>query len=270
MIWNVPLSKIEFGDEEIHAILEVLQSGWVSIGEQFSLFEQHIAERLIFIQAFSVTNCTTALHLAFASLDIDAGDEVILPFLTDDASANSILYTGATPVFADITDQEDLTISPDHIEKLIAPRIRAIAVMQYGVTSEQWMQSFCLRENMTLVSLKTQLMLSVQLTKVKWLELLVMSAVLISSLSYQIALIVMYSFRDYRRRVFKLACTTRQFTYLNANRSCFRFHEGMLPKTEYASQHLVTLPLYPTMSNEQVDWIITNVIDLIGNNRKYS
>ena len=82
--------------------------------------------------AVSVSNGTTALHLALHALGIGPGDEVIVPALSFVASANAVHYTGATPVFADV-DPETWTIDPAEIERAITPRTRAIMpVHLYG------------------------------------------------------------------------------------------------------------------------------------------
>ena len=84
------------------------------------------------MHALAVSNGTAALHLAYAALGLGPGDEVIVPSLTFVATANAIRYTGATPVFADVTGLDDLTISPADIAAKITPRTTAIAVMHYG------------------------------------------------------------------------------------------------------------------------------------------
>jgi len=79
-----------------------------------------------------VANCTAALHIAFQVLGISAGDEVVCPSLTFVATANSILYTGATCVFAYNTSHNDLNISSDSILHKITSKTKAIAVVHYG------------------------------------------------------------------------------------------------------------------------------------------
>ena len=132
MNWKVSLSDIDLGEEEIVAVDKVLRSRWLSMGEMTQKFERAAALYLGAEHAFAVTNGTTALHLAYAALELGPGDQVILPSLTFVATANAILYTGATPVFADITSPDDLTISPKEIKRRITARTRAIAVMHYG------------------------------------------------------------------------------------------------------------------------------------------
>lgn len=132
MEWKIPLTDIDLGQEEMNAIEEVLKSKWLTMGEVTRKFEADFAEYHGVKHAIAVTNCTAALHMAHQALGIKEGDEVICPSLTFVATANSILYVGATPVFADIRSLEDLNISPDSIIEKITPRTRAITVMHYG------------------------------------------------------------------------------------------------------------------------------------------
>jgi len=132
MKWKYPLSDIDFGPEEKREVLRVLRSKWLSTGPVTERFEKAFSEYLGGGYAIAVANGTAALHLALASLDIREGNEVILPSLTFVATANSVLYIGAKPVFADIVGADDLNISPREIEKKITKRTKAILVMHYG------------------------------------------------------------------------------------------------------------------------------------------
>jgi len=132
MAWRIPLFDLNFGKEEESAIIEVLKSKWISMGDKTKEFEQRFAELLGVKHAIAVTNCTAALHMAMVVLGIGPEDEVIVPSLTFVATVNAVKYVGATPVFADITSLEDLTISPSDIRKKITDRTKAIVVMHYG------------------------------------------------------------------------------------------------------------------------------------------
>ncbi len=131
-IWKVPLSDIDLGDLEKSYVNQVLDSRWLSMGETTQKFETEFSQYLGVKHAIAVSNGTTALHLACASLGLKDGDEVIMPSLSFVATANAVLYTGATPVFAEISGEMDLCISPVEIEKKITPNTRAIMVMHYG------------------------------------------------------------------------------------------------------------------------------------------
>ena len=132
MNWKVPLADVTFGPEEHEAVRRVLESGWVSMGPETEQFEAEFAEYLGAKHAVAVSSGTAALHLSLLALGIGPGDEVIVPSLTFVATANAVLYVGATPVFADITSLDDWTISPDEIERKVTDKTRAIIVMHYG------------------------------------------------------------------------------------------------------------------------------------------
>lgn len=132
MHWKVPLSDVSFGPEEYEAVKRVLDSGWISMGPETEQFELEFARYLGAKHAIAVSSGTAALHLALLALGIGLGDEVIVPSLTFVATANAILYVGATPVFADITSLDEWNVSPVDIEKKITPKTKAIMVMHYG------------------------------------------------------------------------------------------------------------------------------------------
>jgi dTDP-4-amino-4,6-dideoxygalactose transaminase len=132
MEWKVPLSDLDFGMEEKEAVLRVLENGWLAMGEVTQRFEAEFARMVGVRHAIAVNNGTASLHLACRALGIGPGDEVIVPSLTFVATSNAILYVGATPVFADITGEDNLNISVEAIENAITPRTRAIMVMHYG------------------------------------------------------------------------------------------------------------------------------------------
>lgn len=131
-MWKVPLADLDLGPEEIEAVVRVLESKWLTMGEVTQEFERRFANYLGVKHAFAVSSGTTALHLACGALELNRGDEVILPSLTFVATANAVLYTNATPVFADITSLGDLNISPEDIERKITPQTKAIIVVHYG------------------------------------------------------------------------------------------------------------------------------------------
>ena len=106
MNWKVPLFDTDLGQEERDAVLRVLESGWLTIGDETRYFEQEFAAFLRTKHAFMVSNCTTALHLAHHVLGAVPGDEVICPSLTFVATASTIAQTGARPIFADIESKE--------------------------------------------------------------------------------------------------------------------------------------------------------------------
>lgn len=132
MEYKIPLFDLNFDEQEERAVLETIQSKWISTGPKTAEFEQMFAEMLHVKHAVALSNCTVSLHLALKLAGVEPGDEVICPSLTFVATANSILYVDAKPVFADIKSYDDLTMDPDDIEQKITSRTKAIVVMHYG------------------------------------------------------------------------------------------------------------------------------------------
>jgi len=120
------------GEEEIDAVVETLRSGWLTTGPKAAELERRFAEYAGARHAIAVSSGTAAMHLSLLALGIGPGDEVITTPLTWPATANVIVHTGATPVFADVRDG-DLTIDPARVAELVTPRTKAILpVHLYG------------------------------------------------------------------------------------------------------------------------------------------
>ncbi len=133
---RVPIAKPIIGDEEIENVVEVLKSGMIAQGPKVEEFEQKFAEWVGAEYGIAVNSGTAALHTALLACDIGPGDEVITTPFTFIASGNSIVYTGAKPVFADI-DLKTYTLSPDAIEDAITENTKAIMPVQlYGQSAE--------------------------------------------------------------------------------------------------------------------------------------
>ena len=124
----IPVARPFVGEEEEHAVLQVLRSGWLSQGPRVAEFERQFAEYVGAKHAIAVSSCTTALHLALIAAGVGPGDEVLCPSLSFIATANSIRYVGATPLFVDI-DPVTFNLDPNRVEEAITPRTRAILVV---------------------------------------------------------------------------------------------------------------------------------------------
>ena len=122
---QIQISLPSTGDEEWQAVREPLASGWLTQGPRVAAFERAFAERHQVAHALAVTSCTTGLHLALAAAGIGRGDEVILPSFTWIATANVVVYQGATPVFADVST-ETYNIDPADIARRVTPKTKAI------------------------------------------------------------------------------------------------------------------------------------------------
>lgn len=132
MEYNIPLFDLNFDEAEEKAVIDTLRSRWISTGPKCDLLEKNFADMLNSKFALTLSNCTTALHLALKILGIKEGDEVIVPSLTFVATVNAIKYVNATPVFCDILSTDELTIDPQMIKKLLTPRTKAIIPMHYA------------------------------------------------------------------------------------------------------------------------------------------
>jgi dTDP-4-amino-4,6-dideoxygalactose transaminase len=130
--WSIPLTDVVVDDELAHAVLEVVRSGWWSMGPRVEEFEREFAGFCGAGHGIAVANGTAALHLALLAVGCGPGDEVILPSLNFVAAANTIKHTGAEPVFCDIVGQDDLNLDPADIEAAVTPRTKAVVVLHYG------------------------------------------------------------------------------------------------------------------------------------------
>jgi dTDP-4-amino-4,6-dideoxygalactose transaminase len=113
------------GDEEIDAVAETLRSGWLTTGPRTAELERRFADYLEADHVVAVASGTAALHLSLLALGVGPGDEVITSPITWPATANVIVHTGATPVFADVRES-DLTIDPVHAATLVSGRTKAV------------------------------------------------------------------------------------------------------------------------------------------------
>ncbi|MEZ4865293.1 MAG: DegT/DnrJ/EryC1/StrS family aminotransferase [Caldilineaceae bacterium] len=129
----IPIYAPTLGPAEEANVQQAMRSGWISsLGKFIPEFERLFADFCGVGHGVSTSNGTTALHLALYALGIGPGDEVIVPALTFIASANTVHYTGATPIFADV-DPVTWTVDPAAVERVLSPRAKAIMpVHLYG------------------------------------------------------------------------------------------------------------------------------------------
>jgi perosamine synthetase len=128
----IPIARPRMGEDEKAQVWAAMDSGSLAQGPRVRAFEEAFAAFVGADHAVAASSGTTALHLAMLGYGIGPGDEVVTVPFTFIASANSILYTGARPVFVDI-DERDFTMDPALVEAAITPRTKAIMpVSLYG------------------------------------------------------------------------------------------------------------------------------------------
>jgi len=130
--WRIPLTDVVVDGELADAVLEVVRSGWWSMGPRVEEFEQEFAGFCGAAHGIAVANGTAALHLALLAVGCGPGDEVVVPSLNFVAAANTVKHTGAEPVFCDIVGPADLNLDPADIEAAVTPRTKALVVLHYG------------------------------------------------------------------------------------------------------------------------------------------
>ncbi|WP_314141575.1 UDP-4-amino-4-deoxy-L-arabinose aminotransferase [Buttiauxella noackiae] len=127
----LPFSRPAMGQEELAAVSEVLQSGWITTGPKNQALEQAFCELTGNKHAIAVSSATAGMHVALMALGIQVGDEVITPSLTWVSTLNMIVLLGAEPVMIDV-DRDTLMVTPESIEAAITPRTRAIIPVHYA------------------------------------------------------------------------------------------------------------------------------------------
>ena len=127
----LPYGRQSVDEADIQAVVDVLRSDWLTTGPKVGEFEEVFAERVGAKYAVSFSSGTAALHGAAFAAGLKPGDEAITTPLTFAATANCVLYQGATPVFADIAS-DTLNVDPDQIEQRISSKTKAILPVDYA------------------------------------------------------------------------------------------------------------------------------------------
>jgi perosamine synthetase len=134
---RIPVAAPVLDGRETEYVMECMQTSWISSNGRFiGAFEAAFAKFIGVKHAIATNNGTTALHLALVALDLQPGDEVIVPTLTYIASANAVRYCGATPVFVD-SDPHTFNIDPADVARKITPKTKGIMpVHLYGQSAD--------------------------------------------------------------------------------------------------------------------------------------
>jgi dTDP-4-amino-4,6-dideoxygalactose transaminase len=129
--WRVPLTDIAVPEQDVQAVLECLDSGWLTMGPRIAAFEQALGEFVGVEHAVTVSSGTAALHLACLAAGLGPGDEVIVPAFTFVASAAAIRYVGATPVLCDVVSPREFVLDPADVARRITPRTKAVIAVHF-------------------------------------------------------------------------------------------------------------------------------------------
>jgi perosamine synthetase len=127
----LPYGRQSIDEEDIRAVVEVLRSAWLTTGPKVGDFEEAFAERVGAAHAVTFSSGTAALHAAAFAAGLQAGDEAITSPMTFAATANCVLYQGATPVFADVC-RDTLNVDPEMVAERVTPRTKAILPVDYA------------------------------------------------------------------------------------------------------------------------------------------
>jgi dTDP-4-amino-4,6-dideoxygalactose transaminase len=125
MSMRVPIARPWFDEADLNSIRTPLETGWVVQGPRVRAFEQKFSRFVGADDGVACSSGTSAIHLSLSALKIGPGDEVIVPSFTWIATANAVLYCGATPILCDI-DLDTYNIDPAAFEAAIGPRTRAV------------------------------------------------------------------------------------------------------------------------------------------------
>jgi dTDP-4-amino-4,6-dideoxygalactose transaminase len=127
----LPFHVPDIGEEEITSVVETLRSGWLTTGPKVRQFEEEFAKTTGASYAVAVNSGTAALHLALEAIELNAGDEVIIPTMTFAATGEVVLYFKAKPVLVD-SRPDTLNLDPDRIEAAITSKTKAIIPVHMG------------------------------------------------------------------------------------------------------------------------------------------
>lgn len=127
----IPYGRQSVDEADIQLVLETLRSDWLTTGPMVSAFENAFAKQVDASHAVAVSNGTAALHAAINAINLQPGDEVIVPAITFVATANAVLFENANPIFADV-DPQTLLICPADVRSKVSDRTRAIIAVDYA------------------------------------------------------------------------------------------------------------------------------------------
>lgn len=149
----IPYGRQSIDRTDIDAVVEVMQSEWLTTGPVVERFEQALADFVGTEHAVAVSSGTAALHASMFACGIGPGDEVIVPPLTFVATANAVVYQGGSPVFVDV-QEGSLLLDPDLVEKKVTSKTRAVIAVDYAgqPCDYQKLRAICDRHGLFLIA----------------------------------------------------------------------------------------------------------------------
>ena len=127
LVFGSPLIE----QEEIDEVVDSLKSGWIGTGPKVHQFEEMFRDYKGVKYAMALNSCTACLHLSMLSINLQPGDEVIVPTMTFAATANVVIHAGGKPVFVDSL-RDSMNIDPADIERKITPKTKAIIPVHFA------------------------------------------------------------------------------------------------------------------------------------------
>lgn len=128
---SIPFHRAAIGEEEVHAVADVIRSGWITMGPKTFEFEREFARYVGTQHAIAVSTGTAALHLSLEAAGVQEGDEVLLPTTTFTATAEAVIYLSAKPVLVDI-DPVTMNIDAEDAARRITPKTKALIPVHFG------------------------------------------------------------------------------------------------------------------------------------------
>ncbi len=150
---HLPYARHQVDDQDIAAVIQVLKSDWLTTGPKVTELEDAIGQRVGCDHVVAVNSGTAALHCAMHAIGIGPDDEVIVPSMTFAATANSVLYQGGRPIFADV-DPSTLLVDPEDVRRKISPRTKAVVAVDYAGQPCDYgsLQEICDRYRLALIA----------------------------------------------------------------------------------------------------------------------
>ncbi len=127
LVFGSPLIE----QEEVDEVVDSLKSGWIGTGPKVHQFEEMFRDYKGVKYAMALNSCTACLHLSMLSINLQPGDEVIVPTMTFAATANVVIHAGGKPVFVDSL-RDSMNIDPADIERKITPKTKAIIPVHFA------------------------------------------------------------------------------------------------------------------------------------------